>query len=117
MLKACHRCGRIHDANLNCTKKVYTTTEERKLRSKYVWHLKREEIKEKANYLCEVCKRRGILTYKDLEVHHIEKLRDNKDGFLDNLNLICLCKEHHREAESGLISIDELKEIAEGRER
>ena len=49
MYKSCSRCGRIHDSNFQCTKnKVYKRTKERKLRSRYVWSLKSQEIREKA---------------------------------------------------------------------
>ena len=117
MFKSCSRCGRIHDSNFQCSKnKVYKTTRERKLRSRYVWSLKSQEIREKANYLCEVCKDQNIFTYENLEVHHIEKLRDREDLLLDNYNLICLCVEHHKLADKNQLSKDYLKHLAELRE-
>ena len=117
MLKACSRCGKIHDTSYHCQKQKYITTDESRLRNRYSWRQKREEVKEKANYLCEVCKREGILTYTGLEVHHITKLKDNEYGLLENDNLICLCKLHHMMAENGGLSQDYLRQIAKERER
>jgi hypothetical protein len=53
----------------------------------------------------------GIATYTGLEVHHIEKLRENVDGLLDDDNLICLCGKHHKQADKGLIDKEYLKEL------
>ena len=36
---------------------------------------------------------------------------------LDNDNLICLCSYHHRLAEDGIITKDELQEIIKGKEQ
>ena len=117
-MKACSRCGKIHPYNYECTKgKTYNGGEERSLRNRYAWQKKRAEIKERANHLCEVCKTKGIYSYDGLEVHHIHKLKDNPDGLLDNLNLICLCVECHKKADKGDISIDYLEQLAEAREK
>lgn len=120
MYKACSRCGKIHDTNYKCNVgktydnryKTHTDT----LRNTHAWHKKAEEIKEKSNYLCEVCKQEGIYTYDNLEVHHITKLRDNKDLLLDDYNLICLCWKHHKLADSGHIKSDYLRKLAMTRE-
>ena len=117
MYKACSRCGRIHASGYRCAAgKIYQGGEERKLRNLHVWHKKAEEIKEKAGYLCEVCKAEGIYKYSDLEVHHITKLRDNKEGLLDNNNLVCLCVEHHKKADKGKIDVGYLRELSKKRE-
>ena len=57
-----------------------------------------------------------MYTYDTLEVHHIQKLKDNEDGLLDNLNLICLCKHHHELADAGKIDAEHLRELARIRE-
>ena len=119
MYKACSRCGKIHDSNYVCTKgKVYKRYdgEERKMRSSFAWTEKSREIREKAQYLCEVCRSLGIYTYNNLEVHHIEKVRDNPSLLLDDLNLICLCVEHHKQADAGEIPVSVLKQLASERE-
>lgn len=117
MLKACSKCGRIHDSNFVCKQvKVYSGGEERKLRSSNKWKEKSIEVREKANYLCEVCKDAGVITYQDIEVHHIEKVSERPDLLLDNFNAVVLCQKHHKEADSGRISKEYLKELARRRE-
>ena len=113
MYKTCSRCGKIHPANYKCNKgKVYRGGEERKLRNTYAWEQKSKEIRERANYLCEVCRQEGRLTYNNVEVHHITKVKDDASLLLDNLNLICLCREHHRQADDNKIPADYLRELA-----
>lgn len=117
MYKSCSRCGKIHAYNYNCTVgKTYKGGAERKERSRYAWTKKSEEIRERANYLCEVCRDKGAYTYKDLEVHHITKVREDKGLLLDNYNLICLCVKHHKMADRGEIDSDYLSELARKRE-
>lgn len=120
MYKSCSRCGKIHDINYKCTVgKAYDNrykADTDNLRNTHAWHKKAEEIKEKANYLCEVCKDNNIYTYDNLEVHHITKLRENKSMLLDNYNLICLCWKHHKLADEGQIKSDYLRNLAMTRE-
>lgn len=118
MFKACSRCGKIHDSKYKCNVgRVYKSADERKMRSSYLWTKKSEEIREKAQYLCEVCRDQGKITYDNLEVHHIISLREDSTLLLDNNNLICLCISHHKQAESGQISRDYLKKLAMQREK
>lgn len=116
--KSCSKCGKIHDTKYKCNagriKKVLTN--DMKLRNLNAWHIKAEEIKKKSNYLCAICKESNRYTYDRLEVHHIDKLRDNPDKLLDDYNLICLCKEHHRLADEGKIDKNHLIELAKYRE-
>lgn len=117
MYKACSRCGKIHDSNFKCNANdINKNRMERKLRSQYKWTQKSEEIRERANYLCEVCRDKGIITYKDIEVHHITKVVDDPEMLLDNYNLVCLCQEHHKLADKGGIDKDYLLELARKRE-
>ena len=117
MYKACSRCGKIHDSRFKCNVgKVFQGGEERELRAKYAWAKKSEEIRERANHLCEVCRDKGRYTYDRLEVHHIEKLRERKDLLLDNYNLVCLCQEHHKQADRGEIDKEYLSRLAMVRE-
>ncbi len=123
MKKTCSRCGRIHDVNYTCNHNrpkrdysKYGNLEERKARNTQAWANKSVEIREAAHYLCEVCRDKGIYNYKDIEVHHITKLRDNPDGLLDNDNLICLCVAHHKMADRGQIDKKYLLKLAHQRE-
>lgn len=115
-LKSCSRCGRIHPRGQKCNfGRIYEKTEERKLRSSAAWTRKAKQIKEDANNLCEVCRDRGKLTYNGLEVHHITKLSDDPTGLLEDDNLVCLCVEHHKEADAGKIEKEYLQELARER--
>lgn len=117
MFKSCSRCGRIHDINYKCyVGKVYKKNKIDNLRSSYAWTQKAEEIKRASNYLCAICLQEGIYNYKELETHHIIKLQDDPDKLLDNYNLICLCKYHHRQADNGEIDQDLLLRLASERE-
>ena len=117
MYKSCSRCGKIHDSNFKCNVgKVYIKDNEHKLRSTNKWTQKSLEIRERANYLCEVCRDEGKITYENLEVHHITKVRDDESLLLDNYNLICLCQEHHKQADKCMIDKDYLLSLAKRRE-
>lgn len=117
MLVTCSKCGRIHERGYKCDKglKISYKKDYDKLRSTYAWTQKAKQVKEDANNLCEVCKAKGIYTYNDLEVHHIVKIKDNKEGLLDDTNLICLCVDHHKEADAGSIKADYLRALAKKR--
>ena len=115
-LKSCSRCGRIHPRNYNCNiGRIYKKTDESKLRSRYAWTKKAKQIKDDANGLCEVCKAQGLYNYNNLEVHHIIKIKDDPNGLLDDDNLICLCVDHHKQADDGQIDADYLRELARER--
>ena len=116
---SCSMCGKIHPKGYVCKveKKHYKYSyKESRKRSKNAWTDKSKQIREDANYLCEVCKDKGIYNYRNVEVHHILKLRERPDLLLDNYNLICLCKDCHRLADAGIISVDYLQELAKRRE-
>ncbi len=114
----CSYCGRIHKAGEKCPAftRIYRGGDERKLRSKYAWTEKSKEIREKANGLCEVCRDNGVYIYKGIQVHHIQKVKDNPSKLLDNYNLICLCDEHHKQADAGKLDADYLRKLAKARE-
>lgn len=118
--KACSKCGKIHPYNYKCSVGVdYNRSKvaEDKLRSKYAWTKKSKQIRDDAGNLCEVCKANGIATYDGLEVHHIEKLRENVDGLLDDDNLISLCTTHHKQADNGEIDPAYLRELVKKRRK
>ena len=119
MFKSCSKCGKIHASTFKCNSRDYSRykdKDERKLRSRHAWTMMSKEIRSRANHLCEVCRDQGVYTYKGLEVHHIEKVKDNKNLFLDDNNLICLCIEHHKLADQGEIDSDYLRKLVSQRE-
>lgn len=118
MFRACSKCGKIHEQSQPCPVKriVYSGGNERKLRSSYRWTEKSKEVRGAAHYLCEVCKDQNKINYKDIEVHHIVKVKDDESLLLDNYNLICLCQEHHEQADKGLIDTEYLRRLARKRE-
>lgn len=84
-----------------------------KFRSSGQWQRKREYIKERDLYLCQAC-RSGIdgevqFNSEGLEVHHIDPLEEDFDRRLDDDNLITLCSRHHKMAEMGQISREQLR--------
>ena len=116
MFKACSRCGKVHDSRFKCNAgKIYQSTNERALRNKNAWHTKSLQIREQAQYLCEVCRDQGKITFDNLEVHHIIPLREDDTLLLEDSNLICLCQEHHRQAEAEKISREYLMRLARER--
>ena len=117
MLKTCSICGRIHDfnqvCNRPCKKKI---TRQNAFRDTYQWKQKRNQIKSRDKYLCQVCltdkyKTNYRYTYDELEVHHIVPIEEDYNLRLDSNNLITLCRMHHEMAEAGEISKEELKEM------
>lgn len=119
MLKSCSYCGRIHKRGERCAKKPTNqkqTTYIDRFRWTRAWKKKREDIKVRDKYLCQVCLRELYNTQQqynmnDLEVHHIEPLKEAWDKRLDDDNLITLCRYHHELAEKDEISREELKKI------
>ena len=119
MWKSCARCGKIHDSKYPCKnpRRYYPHTKEKELRSRYAWTEKSLEIREKAMFLCEVCRDQdNRFTYNDLEVHHINSIKAAPEQLLDNFNLVCLCVPHHKEADAGKISKEYLRSLAYKRE-
>lgn len=115
-LKACSICGKIHDANIRCKRAVRADAQAHSLRQTNKWHSKSLDIRERSHWLCAVCLDEGIINHESLEVHHIEKLRDNPSGLLDDENLICLCSEHHKLADENQIDADYLRKLAQKRD-
>ena len=93
-----------------------TDIETAKLHNKSAWRNKRQSIKERAFYLCEVCKAQGLYNFDDIEIHHIKKLSQDPEGLLDDDNLIALCIPHHKQADKGELDADYLRELAKKRD-
>lgn len=93
-------------------------TEQRSFRNSTAWKKKREEIKERDKYLCLYCFMvEKNLSRENLEVHHIVKIKYNKEGRLSNDNLVTLCRYHHEQAEKNIISKEELFALVDKVER
>ncbi len=114
MLKSCKYCGRIHKRSFDCGKKPKRRKEPTKInkfRWSRKWRKKRNDIVERDNHLCQICKENNKFTYNNLEVHHIVPLEEDYELRLDDENLITLCTTHHKEADKGDISREHLKKI------
>lgn len=114
MLKACSRCGKVHDYLYTCTvgkERKFAKTPESRLRSRASWQRKRETVKEAAYNLCEVCRDQGVYNFNSLEIHHIIKLKQDPNGLLNDNNLICLCSYHHKLADAGELTTDYLYKL------
>lgn len=72
------------------------------------WYNKSQEIKLLDSHCCLVCKSLGLISPVYLEVHHIIKYRNDASLRLDNNNLITLCVNHHKQADSNKIQASEL---------
>lgn len=122
MYKSCSRCGKIHSANYTCNvgrkkRSFVKSSEEHKLRNTTAWVYKAREMKERASYLCEVCRDEGVYNYEGLEVHHIQKIKDQPAKLLDDDNLITLCVFHHKLADAGMIDKGYLRKLVDIREK
>ena len=117
--KSCKYCGRVHNENYRCNKKpikrkkINDTT---RFRNSPKWQKKRKEIKERDNYLCQICIRELYGTkrkynHENLQVHHAIPINSNKDLKLDESNLITLCSMHHSMCEKGKIPFEEIQGI------
>lgn len=116
MYKSCSKCGKIHSDKRQCEiVRSFNGGNERKLRSTYSWTKASLRVRESAHYLCEVCKDKGVYTYNNIEVHHIVKVRDDESKLTDDENLICLCQEHHKQADNGEIDKNYLIDLAKRR--
>ena len=118
MLVSCSRCGKMHQRGFKCNagRADRADIEAYKTRSSWAWQKKSREIKDKAKWLCEICKDGRRLTYNGLEVHHIVKVNDDASKAFDDYNLLCLCVEHHKLADAGKISVDYQLSLAKRRE-
>lgn len=133
MLKSCSYCGRIHDSKYICPQKEARTKERQSyktdqgkeakaFRNSKKWQDKREYIKLRDNYCCQVCVR-GLYEpgrqyeTENISVHHIVPLAEDYEKRLDDDNLITVCSKHHEMAEKGEIKRDELLQIVEEQER
>ena len=119
MLRSCAVCGGIHQEDQMCKRqedqmckrKYKKDSRAYHFRNSNKWILKREEIKKRDKYLCQVCLKYGRFIYQDVQVHHIIPINKDYDKRLDSNNLITLCTLHHKDAERGIISVEELHSL------
>ena len=113
MLRTCNVCGGIHQEDKMCKRKYPNkkNSKANSFRNTNAWITKREQIKRRDKYLCQVCLKNGIYTYNNLQVHHIIPINIDYSKSLDSDNLITLCTYHHHQAERGLITKEQLLEI------
>ena len=117
--KSCKHCGRVHDENYRCNKKPIKRKKVDdivRFRNSPKWQKKRKHIKERDNYLCQVCIRELYNTKRKynsegLQVHHAMPINLSKDLKLDESNLITLCSMHHSMCDKGKIPYEEVKKI------
>ena len=114
-LKACGRCGKIHEFN-KCSIPVVDNykrkqTYQRTFRSSALWQRKRAEILKRDCYVCRLCLYRGRISNKGLEVHHIVPIKVNQSLELVNDNLITVCSTCHEEIEGNKEYVDFCREI------
>lgn len=116
----CKYCGIVERGNHICPYKTYRKKERDsqadKFRKSKRWTDKSIEIRQRDKYLCVICMANRYNTIRQynfdkLEVHHIVPLAEDYNKRLDNDNLITLCKYHHKLAEDGCISREELQEL------
>jgi 5-methylcytosine-specific restriction endonuclease McrA len=119
MLKACSRCGRIHAAGQCTVKPAYkarnydrSDNDAYQFRQRAKWRRKSKQIREDAQYLCEVCRDKKKLVYEGLSVHHITPLNEDTSIGYEDTNLICLCSTCHELAEAGMIDREYLRSLA-----
>lgn len=117
--KSCKYCGRVHDENYRCNKKPIKrkkTDDIVRFRNSPRWQKKRKHIKERDNYLCQICVRELYGTKRkynsdNLQVHHAVPINLSEDLKLDENNLITLCSMHHSMCDKGQIPYEEVKKI------
>ena len=118
MLRACSKCGRVHDSSYKCKASIPRGDREAaRLRNLSKWHKKSDEIRDKSFNLCAICRDLGEINYLSIEVHHIIKLREDPNGLLDDSNLIALCSYHHKLADKGNYDVDYLRDLAKKRDK
>jgi 5-methylcytosine-specific restriction enzyme A len=118
MLVSCAYCNGLHNRKDVCKKKVKKSYKKEstyisKFRNTKAWQRKRNEVKKRDKMLCQYCLLNHKYTFQNLEVHHIEAISINWNKRLDEYNLITLCSNCHKMAESKEIKASLLKEIAE----
>ncbi len=118
-MHSCKYCGRIHDEEHVCNSKPAKRKkidDAVRFRNSAVWHRKRQQIRDRDCYLCQVCIRerygtRRKYNYEGLQVHYAAPVNSSEELRLDSSNLITLCSMHHAMCDKGEIPYEEVKQI------
>ena len=116
---SCVYCGRIHGEGCICKRKPIKKKkidDAVRFRNSSVWNKKRQQIKKRDSYLCQICIREMYDTNRkyncnDLQVHHAVPINASKELRLDDNHLITLCSMHHAMCDRGEISSDEVMKV------
>ena len=113
MMKYCAYCGGYHKPGYICDKRPRYGKQKNnkinKFRHGNAWREKSKDIRARDKYLCVYClKHDHVINNADIEVHHIVSISEDFDLRLEDSNLISLCRNHHEDAESGIINKEEL---------
>ena len=68
MLRTCSVCGGIHHEDNMCKRTYKKNSYASKFRNSNAWITKREQIKKRDKYLCQMCLKDNIYTYNNLEI-------------------------------------------------
>lgn len=124
MLKTCKYCGIVPYNHICPHKEKHkkSVTNVDRFRWSRIWQEKREEIKQRDLYLCQICIREIFGTTikynsNNLSVHHNIPINEDYNRRLDNNNLITLCSMHHEMCENGEIPRKEVQEIINEQEK
>ena len=110
MYRSCSVCGRIHPEDKMCKRVYKKNTIESKFRNTNAWIKKRNQIKKRDKYLCQLCLKDNIYTYDSLQVHHIIPIAKDYNKKLYELQL-----DYSLEAKKILSKIpDNEKDVLEG---
>lgn len=118
MLKACSRCGKIHGYNECSVPRIYKghkpnkVTEAVTFRGSVRWKHKRIQILQRDNFVCRLCLSKGIISNRNLEVHHIKSIMSGGEKLDDN-NLITLCHTCHSLVEDNESYVDTLRSLVD----
>lgn len=119
---SCPYCGRMHDRGYMCPKKParksrYDNREASKVHHSNKWTKLSLRVRERDKFLCVYClKHDKRINTSGIEVHHIVPIESDSDKAYDSDNLISLCREHHEQAEKGLIDKSTLEALAKQQE-
>lgn len=122
MKVSCPYCGGMHDRGYICPRKPkrryrYEDREAYKVHRSNRWTELSLSIRKRDRFLCVYCLRHdGRANNRDIEVHHITAIESDNERAYDRYNLITLCREHHEQAEKGLIDVPTLERMAQQQE-